>query len=82
MVNPPASSEYEVLAARDLRRRTYRKLVFREDFLVGAALVGHMEQGGVLMNAIAGRIPVDKDRERLLEPGFNYASLAPLRKAV
>jgi NAD(P)H-nitrite reductase large subunit len=82
LVNPPASPEYEVLAARDLRRRTYRKLVFREDFLVGAALVGHMEQGGVLMNAIAGRIPVDKDRERLLEPGFNYASLAPMRRVV
>jgi NAD(P)H-nitrite reductase large subunit len=82
VINPPATSEYEVLAVRDLRRRTYRKLVFREDCLVGAALVGCVEQGGVLMNTIAGRIPVGKDRERLLEPGFNYASLATLRKAV
>ena len=81
LVNPPPGSDYEVLAERDLRRRTYRKLVFKEEYLVGAALVGHVEQGGVLMNTIAGRIPVDKDRERLLEPGFSYASLAPCRKA-
>ena len=82
LVNPPASSDYEILAVRDLRRRTYRKLVFRGDYLVGATLIGRVEQGGVLMNAIAGRIPVDKDRERLLGPGFNYASLAPLRREV
>ncbi len=82
LVNPPTDSKYEVLALRDPRRQTYRKLVFRDDYLVGAALVGRVEQGGVLMNTIAGRIPVDKDRERLLEPGFSYAALLPLRKAV
>jgi len=81
IVNPPADSEYEVLSLRDPRGGSYRKLVFKENCLVGAALVGHVEQGGVLMNAIAGRIPVDKDRERLLEPGFNFASLAAFRKA-
>lgn len=81
LVNPPASSAYEVLAERNLRHGTYRKLVFKEEFLVGAALVGHVEQGGVLMNAISARIPVGKNREHLLEPGFNYASLAPCRKA-
>jgi nitrite reductase (NADH) large subunit len=82
LVNPPATSEYEVLAFHDPGRQTYRKLVFRRQYLVGAALVGRVEQGGVLMNAIAGRVPVDKDRERLLDPGFNFASLAPLRRAV
>jgi nitrite reductase (NADH) large subunit len=80
LVNPPDEAEYEVLAAHDLRRRTYRKLVFREEYLVGAALVGHVEQGGVLMNAIAGRMPVTRGRDRLLEPGFNYARLVPFRK--
>ena len=81
LVNPPSNADYEVLAERDLRRRTYRKLVFKDEFLVGAALVGRVEQGGVLMNVIAARIPVDKHREQLLEPGFNYGSLVPCRKA-
>lgn len=80
IVNPPQDAGFEVLAVRDLRRRTYRKLVFKGDALVGAALVGHVEQGGVLMNAITAKIPVDKNRERLLEPSFNYASLASFRK--
>lgn len=81
IVNPPESSEYEVLAVRDPRRRTYRKLVFREEYLVGAAMVGHVEHGGVLMNAIAAHIPIENNRERLLEPGFSFALLAPFRKA-
>jgi NAD(P)H-nitrite reductase large subunit len=81
IVNPPESSEYEVLAVHDPLRRTYRKLVFREEYLVGAAMVGRVEHGGVLMNAIAARVPIEKDRERLLEPGFSFAILAPFRKA-
>jgi len=81
IVNPPPDPVYQVLAERSLRRGTYRKLIFKEEFLVGAALVGKVEQGGVLMNAIAARLPVDKERELLLEPGFNYASLLPWRKA-
>jgi nitrite reductase (NADH) large subunit len=81
LVNPPSNAGYEVMTERDLRRHTYRKLIFKDEFLVGAALVGHVEQGGILMNTIAGRIPVDKNREQLLEPGFNYGSLVPCRKA-
>ena len=82
LVNPPADSQYSVLATHNANKQTYRKLVFREEHLVGATLVGQVEQGGVLMNAIASRIPLAKDRERLLDPGFNFASLAPLLKAV
>lgn len=81
LVNPPPASACKVMALHDPGRRTYRKLVFRDEYLVGAALVGGIEQGGVLMNVIAGRIPFEKDRERLLDPGFNYASLAPLRRS-
>jgi NAD(P)H-nitrite reductase large subunit len=81
VVNPPTGSGHEIRAVHDLRRRIYRKLVFREEHLVGAVLVGQVEHGGVLMNAIAGRIPLEKNRERLLDPGFSYACLAPFRKA-
>lgn len=82
LVNPPDSDGLEILDHLDVRRRTYRKLVFRDDRLVGAALVGDIEQGGVLMSAIAARMPIVKDRQRLLDCGFNFASLALREKAV
>jgi len=81
LVNPPPDPAYQVLAERNSRLGTYRKLVFKDELLVGAALVGRVEQGGILMNTIAARVPVTKNRERLLEPGFNYGTLAPCRKA-
>ncbi len=46
--------------------RTYRKLVFRGDRLVGAILVGDVAHGGVLTAMIRGQTPVNHDRHALL----------------
>ncbi len=77
LVNPPEGEGYQVMARRNERLGIYRKLVFKDDHLMGATLVGQVEQGGVLMNAVSGRMPISGDKERLLEPGFNYAYLQP-----
>lgn len=61
----------------DPRRRTYRRLVMREDRLVGATLVGNIEQGGVLLSLISRGAPLTVDPARLLEPSFNYATILP-----
>lgn len=74
-VNPTPEKGVEIFARYDARLHCYRRLVFREDHLVGAVLVGRIEQGGVLMNAASARLPITRERERLLEPDFNFASL-------
>ncbi|MCB2185225.1 MAG: FAD-dependent oxidoreductase [Deltaproteobacteria bacterium] len=75
LVNPAADDICQTLEDEDPRRGWYRRLVFQGDTLVGLALVGGIEQGGVLMNLIQSRLPVSGDKARLLEPGFNFASL-------
>ena len=75
VVNPNSGSEYEVLTRNDRRRKTYRKLVFRDEFLVGAILINQMEQGGVLLSLIRNEISVTIRRENLLDPGFNFRRL-------
>lgn len=82
LVNPPEDSGCRVLARRDHRRGTYRRLVLRGDRLLGMVMVGEVEQGGVLMNAISSRLPLAVADDRLLEPGFNYAYLLPAGKAL
>ena len=72
MVNPEPCSEYEVFVQNDHRRRTYRKLVFRGEILVGAILINQIEQGGILLSLIRNKIPVTIPRENLLAPGFNF----------
>ena len=75
VVNPDVGSGYEVFIKHDHRRKTYRKLVFREEFLVGAILINRMEQGGILLSLIRNEIPMTIPREDLLNPGFNFGKL-------
>lgn len=76
-VNPPQEGDYEALSRYDPHKKVYRKLVFRGDRLVGLAMVNEIEQGGVLLSLIHQEIPVRIPKERLLEPGFNFAQLLP-----
>jgi len=78
IATPPETGGFEVLQAADRRARTYRKLVFKGDRLVGMVLVNAIEQGGVLMALIQSATPVRLPREALLEPGFNFRQLMPV----
>jgi NAD(P)H-nitrite reductase large subunit len=76
LVTPPQEDGYRTAAREDSRSGTYRRLVFRNDTLVGMTLVNAIEQGGVLTALIQNRIPVRGPRERLLAPHFNYRAVA------
>jgi len=75
LVNPPDNSEYEVICAGEPRRRTYRKLVFRKNFLIGAVLINAIEQGGVFMGLIQNEIPLNVPNSVLSQPSFNFKQL-------
>ncbi|MDM8551821.1 FAD-dependent oxidoreductase [Desulfobacterales bacterium HSG2] len=76
LINPPSDDpQYEILSHSDPRLKTYRKLVFREDKLVGMIMVNSVEQGGVLLSLIQSETPFRVPKELLLEPSFNYGQL-------
>lgn len=75
IVDAPVDDGYEVVSAVDSRRKTYRKLVFREDRLVGMTLVNCIEQGGLLVALIQSEAPVKMVKEKLLDRSFNYRQL-------
>jgi NAD(P)H-nitrite reductase large subunit len=77
IVSPAESDGFEILAARDARTRTYRKLVYQADRLVGMVLVNSIEQGGVLTALIQSATPVRAPRAALLRPGFNFRQVLP-----
>jgi NAD(P)H-nitrite reductase large subunit len=75
LVNPPEEERYQVLSHMDSRRRRYRKLIFRNDRLVGALLVNAIDQGGVLMSLIRNQMPVTFPKALLMAPNFNFGYL-------
>jgi NAD(P)H-nitrite reductase large subunit len=64
-----------VFSARDKKRGTYRKLIFKNHILVGFVMINHIEQGGVLMSLIQSRRPVDTEKLQLTDPAFNVGRL-------
>lgn len=75
LINPPLDSQYEVLNYYNPRSKTYRKLVFRQDRLVGMIMVNDTEQGGILVSLIRNETMIRIPREAILEPSFNYKRL-------
>jgi NAD(P)H-nitrite reductase large subunit len=75
LANPKPDTEYDVLDTHDFRDNIYRKLVFRDNILVGAVLVNSIEQGGLLLALIRNETPIGISKKKLLEPGFNFKQL-------
>ena len=75
LVNPPDTPEYEVICAGEPRRRTYRKLVFRNNILTGAVLINAIEQGGICMGLIQNVFPLNVPNRVLAQPSFNFKQL-------
>lgn len=65
----------------DLKKNTYRRLVFQGEILVGFVMVNHVEQGGILTSLIQGRMPVNIPERHLLDPGFNFSRFMPAHRA-
>ena len=75
LITPPEAKGFDILKVTDSRAKTYRKLVFRGDRLVGIVMVNAIEQGGVLMALIQSETPIKLPREALLKPSFNFKQL-------
>ena len=75
LINPPNGENCRVLEHHDPRRRIYRRLVLRDDRLVGVGMVGRVEQGGVLLSLIQRQLPLSFDPEILLNPSFNWGRI-------
>ncbi|MCF8126994.1 MAG: FAD-dependent oxidoreductase [Deltaproteobacteria bacterium] len=75
LANPGNDTQYHVLKTHDFRNNVYRKLVFRENVLVGAVLINDIEQGGLFLALIQNQTPLSISPKKLLEPGFNIRQL-------
>ncbi|MDP2939314.1 MAG: FAD-dependent oxidoreductase [Candidatus Omnitrophota bacterium] len=62
----------EELTRQDAKNQTYKKLLIRNNLLVGAILFGRINNSGVFLNLIREKIDISRIKDKLLNPGFAY----------
>lgn len=71
-ISQPTSSEYQVLYDYHPGKNKYKKLVLRDDRLVGMILVGDIRQAGVYGALIKNKTDVSRYCGELLRDDFSY----------
>jgi NAD(P)H-nitrite reductase large subunit len=66
---------FEELKYLDTKARLYKKLVLKDNILLGVILVGDIKNSGVFLRLIRERINVSTFKERLLQENFGYPDI-------
>jgi NAD(P)H-nitrite reductase large subunit len=75
LANPKEDPMLEVLVKQDFEHNIYKKLVFRNNVIVGITLVNSIERAGILFYLMKNAINVKKFKQELLSDDFSWANL-------
>ena len=75
LANPKEDPALEVLVKHDAERNVYKKLVLKNNVIVGLTLVNCIERAGVLFYLMKNTINVKRFKQKLLSDDFGLATL-------
>lgn len=75
LTDPPEGDGYEVLERYDRETPAYKRLVLRDNRLVGAICIGHVDRAGIYTGLIRDRADVAPFKDHLLAGNFGLISL-------
>ena len=75
LANPKDDATLEVLVKQDAEHNVYKKLVLKNNVIVGLTLVNCIERAGVLFYLMKNAINVKKIKQQLLSDDFGLATL-------
>lgn len=72
---PEKGVSLEELKVENTKINLYKKLILKDNFLVGALLVGDIKNSGVFLKLIRERVNVSPFKDRLLQENFGYPDI-------
>ena len=75
LANPKDDPTLEVLVKNGIEHKAYKKVVLRDNVIVGLTLVGCIERAGVLFYLMKNGVNVKKFKNQLLSDEFGLATL-------
>ena len=75
LVNPKEDPTLEVLVKQDVAHNLYKKLVLRNNVVIGMTMVNYIERAGVIFYLMKNAINVKRIKQQLLSDEFGLATL-------
>jgi NAD(P)H-nitrite reductase large subunit len=75
ITNPREASAYEILVKHEPERNLYKKIVLKDNVIVGLTLVNDIEKAGVLFHLMKNGVKVKRLKQELLSEDFCLATL-------
>ena len=75
LTNPKDDPALEILVKQDLEHNMYKKLVLKNNVIVGLTLVNCIDRAGILFNLMKTRVNVKRFKQDLLRDDFGLAVL-------
>ena len=75
ITNPREDVAYEILVKHEPERNLYRKIVLKDNVIMGLTLVNDIERAGVLFHLMKSGVNVKKLKQELLSEDFCLATL-------
>jgi NAD(P)H-nitrite reductase large subunit len=75
MANPKEDPTLEILIKQDLQNNVYKKVVLKNNVIVGMTLVNCIDRAGILFNLMKTQVNVKKYKQDLLRDDFGLAVL-------
>ena len=74
-ITNPSGTEYEILVKKDTEKNCYRKIVLKNNIIVGAILLGKIDRGGIISGLIKEKIDASLFKNNLLTDDFGLLIL-------
>jgi len=83
ITNPKEETAYEILVNHEPEKNLYKKVVLKDNVIVGITLVNDVERAGTRFHLMKNRINVKKFKHELVSDNFGLAMLpAGMRKTM
>jgi NAD(P)H-nitrite reductase large subunit len=75
LANPKEDPALEILSIQDMAKGVYKKLVLKEDVIVGMTFLGDIERAGIFFYLMKNKVNVAAFKQGLLTDDFGLAAL-------
>ncbi len=75
LANPKDDPTLEVIVLQDIESNVYKKLVLKNNIIVGITLVNCIDRAGILFNLMKSQVNVKRFKQNLLRDDFGWAVL-------